>query len=62
VDAVTTKILWSDFTYTFDHLSENGPVVYDVRIHPRKYFLIDAKRKEGTVSRRGKSRKKAQTS
>jgi len=43
VDAATTKLLWSDYTYTFDHLSENGPVVYDARIHPRKYFLVDIK-------------------
>jgi len=43
IDANTAKILWSDYTYTFDRLTENGPVVYDVRIHPRKFFLLDIK-------------------
>jgi hypothetical protein len=35
--------VWSNYSYTFDHLTKNGPVVYDVRIHPRKYFLLDIK-------------------
>ena len=37
----TGKVLWSNFTHAFDHLSSNGPVVYDTRIQPRKLFLID---------------------
>ena len=43
IDADTAKILWSNYTYTFDHLTESGPIVYDVRIHPRKFFLLDIK-------------------
>jgi len=43
IDGGTAKLLWSDFTHTFDHLTENGPVVYDARIHPRKFFLLDCK-------------------
>ncbi len=41
VDGLTGKTLWSNFTHAFDHLSSNGPVVYDTRMQPRKLFLID---------------------
>jgi hypothetical protein len=41
IDGLTGKTLWSNFTHAFDHLSSNGPVVYDTRIQPRKLFLID---------------------
>ncbi len=37
------ETLWSNFNLTFDHLSANGPVVYDNRIQPRKLFLPDVK-------------------
>ncbi|BAU54721.1 DUF4905 domain-containing protein [Mucilaginibacter gotjawali] len=43
IEAGSAKILWSNYTYTFDYLTEKGPVVYDVRIHPRKLFLLDIK-------------------
>lgn len=43
IEAFTGKTLWSNFTYSFDHLSANGPVVYDNRIQPRKLFLTDIK-------------------
>ncbi len=43
VDAFTGKTLWSNYAYSFDHLSENGPVLYDARIQPRKLFLADIK-------------------
>ena len=43
IEAGSAKILWSNYSYTFDHLTENGPVVYDVRMHPRKFFLLDIK-------------------
>ena len=43
VDAFTGKTLWSNFAYSFDHLSVNGPVLYDARIQPRKLFLADIK-------------------
>lgn len=43
IDAVTGKTLWSNYNYAFDHLSVNGPIVYDSRIHPRKLFLADIK-------------------
>jgi len=43
IDAVTGEILWTNFTHTFDHLTANGPVVYDNRVQPRKLFLLDIK-------------------
>jgi len=43
IDAYTGATLWSNYNYTFDHLSANGLVLYDSRIHPRKLFLADIK-------------------
>src|SRR5665213_2263540 len=43
VDAVTGETLWSNYTIGFDHLSVEGPIVYDAHIHPRKLFLADVK-------------------
>ncbi|MGZ3812991.1 MAG: DUF4905 domain-containing protein [Mucilaginibacter sp.] len=42
-DGVTGKTIWSNYLYAFDHLSANGPVIYDTRIQPRKFFLADIK-------------------
>jgi hypothetical protein len=41
INGITGKTLWSNFTHAFDHLSSNGPLVYDTRMQPRKLFLID---------------------
>jgi hypothetical protein len=41
VEASTGKVLWHNFNNTFDHLTINGPVVYDSRIQPPQYKLID---------------------
>jgi hypothetical protein len=41
VKASTGKVLWHNFNYTFDHLSINGPVVFDSRMQPPHYKLID---------------------
>jgi len=43
LDGLTGETLWSNFNLAFDHLSANGPVVYDNRIQPRKLFLLDVK-------------------
>lgn len=43
IDAVSGKELWSNFTLAFDHLSVNGPVVYNAQLQPKKLFLIDIK-------------------
>jgi len=41
IEATTGKLLWHNFNYTFDHLSNNGPVVYDSRFQPPHYKLTD---------------------
>jgi uncharacterized protein DUF4905 len=43
VDAISGTTLWSNYTFAFDRLTANGPVVYDVNIQPRKLFLADVK-------------------
>lgn len=48
VDAANAEIIWSNYTYAFDHLSVNGPVAYNVQIQPKKLFLIDVKTGEIT--------------
>ncbi len=37
------QVLWSNYTYAFDHLSTTGPVVFNTQIQPKKLFLIDVK-------------------
>jgi hypothetical protein len=34
---------WSNYTYAFDHLSVNGPILFNTQIQPKKLFLIDVK-------------------
>ena len=41
VYSATQKVIWSNFNYTFDHLSSDGPVVYDSRLQPKKLFVAD---------------------
>ncbi len=41
IDGMTGKVLWQNFNYTFDHLTVNGPVVFDARIQPPRYQLMD---------------------
>ncbi len=48
IDALTSKTIWSNYNYAFDHLSVNGPVIYDARIQPRKLFLANIKTGETT--------------
>jgi hypothetical protein len=43
IDGITGETLWSDYNRTFNHLSKNGPVVFDNRIQPRKLFTINIK-------------------
>jgi len=35
------RVLWSNYSIAFDHLSVNGPVTYNAQIQPRKLFLTD---------------------
>lgn len=37
------NIIWSNYTYTFDHLSINGPVLFHAQLQPKKLFLADIK-------------------
>lgn len=48
IDALTTQTLWNNYTYAFDHLCVNGPIVYDTRIQPRKLFIANIKTGETT--------------
>ncbi|MGY4539568.1 hypothetical protein ACVW0P_004003 [Mucilaginibacter sp. UYNi724] len=41
IDATTSKELWSNYSLAFDHLSNNGPVVYNTSFQPKKLMLID---------------------
>lgn len=43
VDAVSGEILWSNYALGFEHLTVQGPIVYDTQVHPRKLFLADVK-------------------
>jgi hypothetical protein len=43
LDADTGALLWQDFNSTFDHLTINGPVVYDTRLQPPKLMLTNIK-------------------
>jgi len=41
VDAFSGRELWSNYALAFDHLSAEGPVIYDTHFHPRKLFLAN---------------------
>ena len=49
IDGKTGKTTWSNYTHAFDHLSVNGPVIYDTRIQPPQ--LLIANIKTGTTIR-----------
>lgn len=41
IDAFTGKILWSNYTYAFESLTQDGPILYNTQIHPKKLYLTD---------------------
>ncbi|MBS1521686.1 MAG: DUF4905 domain-containing protein [Bacteroidetes bacterium] len=43
IEGKTGKTIWSNYTHAFDHLSENGPVIYDSRLQPLQLLLSDIK-------------------
>jgi hypothetical protein len=43
IDPINATTLWSNYTYGFDHLSINGPVVFNSQVQPKKLFLMDVK-------------------
>ncbi|WP_158828545.1 DUF4905 domain-containing protein [Mucilaginibacter lacusdianchii] len=49
VEATTGRLLWHNFNYSFDHLSNNGPVFFDSRLQPAKYYLSNIR--TGTLQR-----------
>jgi len=49
IDGQTGTTIWSNYTYAFDHLSVNGPIVYNSQLQPKKLVLADIK--TGTVIR-----------
>jgi len=49
IDGQTGATLWNNYTNAFDHLSVNGPVIYDTRLQPAKLFLADIK--SGAIQR-----------
>ena len=40
---ISGQTLWSNYTLAFDHLSVNGPLVYNTQVQPPKLFLADIK-------------------
>ena len=43
IDARSAKTLWANYNYALDHLSPDGPVLYDSLIQPRRLFYVDVK-------------------
>ena len=43
VDGKSGGTLWANYTYAFDHLSVNGPVLFNTQIQPKKLFIADIK-------------------
>ncbi|WP_183573444.1 DUF4905 domain-containing protein [Mucilaginibacter sp. X5P1] len=43
IDAISGETLWGNYINAFDHLSADGPVVYNTNIQPKKLFLADVK-------------------
>jgi len=43
IDRKTGQMIWSNYTHAFDHLSENGPVIYDTRLQPPQLLITDIK-------------------
>lgn len=41
INASTGETLWSNYTYAFETLTQDGPILYNTQIHPKKLFLTD---------------------
>jgi hypothetical protein len=41
IDAFTGQTLWSNYTYAFESLTQDGPILYNTQIHPKKLYLTD---------------------
>ena len=49
IDGKTGKTIWSNYTHAFDHLTTNGPVIYDTRLQPVQLLIADIK--TGAIAR-----------
>ena len=43
IDGKTGNTIWSNYTHAFDHLSVNGPIIYDTRLQPPQLFIANIK-------------------
>ena len=43
VSAAGSLALWSNYSHAFDHLTINGPAVYNTNLQPKKLMLADIK-------------------
>ncbi len=43
LDVFTGATIWNNFNSAFDHLTINGPLIYDTRMQPRKLLLAGIK-------------------
>ncbi|WP_462265835.1 DUF4905 domain-containing protein [Mucilaginibacter sp.] len=41
INGITGRVLWNNYNYSFDHLTINGPVLFDARMQPRRFLTID---------------------
>jgi hypothetical protein len=49
IEATTGRLLWNNFNYSFDHLSTDGPVFFDSRMQPARYYIANIR--TGTLQR-----------
>jgi hypothetical protein len=43
IESTTGEMCWSNYTHALDHMTINGPAIYDTRLQPRKLLLADIK-------------------
>ncbi|TWR28813.1 DUF4905 domain-containing protein [Mucilaginibacter pallidiroseus] len=43
IDATNGQTLWSNYSLAYDHLTEDGPALYNTSVQPRKLFIADIK-------------------
>jgi len=42
IDGSNGKVLWNNYTYAIQHLTANGPIIYNTQVQPIKLLLINA--------------------
>lgn len=43
INLISGALLWSNYSHAFDHLTINGPAVYNTNLQPKKLLLADIK-------------------